>query len=80
MDVYHFLLDLCTKLPFPDSELSDSATKKCRDLAGYFTMSCQAAEILRLKQGPRPLDVVKDVAIFNVREDDVSETLLFFDG
>ena len=56
------LLDLCTKLAFPDSDLSDGTMKKCRDLAGYFTMSCQAAEILRLKPGPRPLDVVQDVA------------------
>lgn len=56
------ILDLCTKLAFPDSDLSDGTMKKCRDLAGYFTTSCQAAEILRLKQGPRPLDVVQDVA------------------
>ena len=35
--------------------------KKCRELTGYFATSCQAAEILRLRQGVRPLNVVQDI-------------------
>ena len=55
------MIDLCTKLAFPDNEESLGTMKKCRELAGFFAMSCQSAETLRLKQGPKPLDVIQDV-------------------
>jgi zinc finger BED domain-containing protein 1 (E3 SUMO-protein ligase ZBED1) len=35
--------------------------KKCRDLVGHFVMSSQATEILRIKQGANPVNVIQDV-------------------
>ena len=48
-------------MAFPDNDLSLGALKKCRELAGHFAMSCQATELLKLKQGMNPLDVIQDV-------------------
>ena len=56
-----FFLDLCTKLAFPDTDLSMGTMKKYRDLAGHFVMSSQASETLRIKQGAKPVNVVQDV-------------------
>lgn len=56
-----YTIDLCTKLAFLDNEFSLGTMKKCRDLAGHFLMSCQATNILRLKQGSRSVDVIQDV-------------------
>jgi zinc finger BED domain-containing protein 1 (E3 SUMO-protein ligase ZBED1) len=58
--MYH-ILDLCTKLVFPDNELTLGTMKKCRDLVGHFLMSSQATGILRSKQGQHPVNVIQDV-------------------
>ncbi len=52
---------MCTKLAFADTELSLGTMKKCRDLVGHFAMSSQATELLRIKQGAKPVNVIQDV-------------------
>lgn len=56
-----YISDLCTKLAFPDNELTLGAMKKCRDLVGHLLMSSQATSILRSKQGKHPLNAIQDV-------------------
>jgi zinc finger BED domain-containing protein 1 (E3 SUMO-protein ligase ZBED1) len=41
--------------------MSLGTMKKSRDLVGYFVMSTQATELLRLKQGAHPVNVIQDV-------------------
>ena len=48
-------------MAFADTELSLGTMKKCRDLVGHFVMSSQATELLRIKQGAKPVNVIQDV-------------------